>query len=172
MTWTGLLLSAFMRRIDRVRRAGARVILTSQGAQLGRSAQISPSAVVRVPQGLQIGDNAAIGDFVHIWAGGGVAIGPDTLIAAHSTLASQSHSVHAIAAGLLYRDSPTEAPIVIGRNVWIASSVTVCPGVSIGDNSIVGAGSVVLHDIPPNSLAVGAPARVVRTLAAHVEMHD
>ena len=56
------------------------------------------------------------------------------------------------------------APITIGRNVWLGSAVVVCPGVTIGDDTVVGAGSVVVRDLPPAVLAVGNPARVVRSL--------
>jgi maltose O-acetyltransferase len=55
-------------------------------------------------------------------------------------------------------------PIVIGDNVWLGGGVIVCPGVSIGENTVVGAGSVVTTNLPPNVLAVGSPARRVRTL--------
>jgi maltose O-acetyltransferase len=55
-------------------------------------------------------------------------------------------------------------PVALGNNVWLGSRVIVLRGVSIGDNSVVGAGSVVTHSIPSNSLAVGVPAKVVRTL--------
>lgn len=55
-------------------------------------------------------------------------------------------------------------PIVIGNNVWIGAQVCVLPGVSIGDNCVIGAGSVVVKSIPPNSLAVGNPCRVIREL--------
>lgn len=55
-------------------------------------------------------------------------------------------------------------PITIGDNVWLGGGVIVCPGVDIGDNTVVGAGSVVTKDLPANTVAVGNPARVVRTL--------
>ncbi|HEX3930230.1 MAG TPA: sugar O-acetyltransferase [Nocardioides sp.] len=55
-------------------------------------------------------------------------------------------------------------PITLGRNVWLGGAVVVCPGVRIGDDTVVGAGSVVVHDLPPGVLAVGNPARVVRPL--------
>lgn len=55
-------------------------------------------------------------------------------------------------------------PIVIGDNVWLGGGVIVCPGVSIGANTVVGAGSVVTKDLPADVVAVGAPARVVRSL--------
>jgi acetyltransferase-like isoleucine patch superfamily enzyme len=58
------------------------------------------------------------------------------------------------------------APVKIGDHVWIGSRVIILPGVSIGDHAAVGAGSVVTKSIPPNCLAVGNPARVVRELRA------
>ena len=55
-------------------------------------------------------------------------------------------------------------PIVIGDNVWLGGGVIVCPGVSIGENTVVGAGAVVTRDLPPNVVAVGNPARIVKKL--------
>ena len=55
-------------------------------------------------------------------------------------------------------------PIVIGDNVWLGGGVIVCPGVTIGADTVVGAGSVVVRDLPAGVLAVGNPARVVRSL--------
>lgn len=55
-------------------------------------------------------------------------------------------------------------PITIKSGCWLASNVTVCGGVTIGENCVIGAGSVVTHDIPPNSLAAGVPCRVIRTI--------
>ena len=53
-------------------------------------------------------------------------------------------------------------PVTIGDSVWIGGGVTICPGVTIGDNCVIGAGSVVVKDIPANSVAVGNPAHVVK----------
>lgn len=55
-------------------------------------------------------------------------------------------------------------PITLEDNVWLGGSVTVCPGVTIGENSIIGAGAVVTRSIPANSIAVGNPARVIKAL--------
>ena len=58
----------------------------------------------------------------------------------------------------------TTAPVTIEENVWIGDSAIICKGVTIGENSIIGAGAVVSRDIPPNTIAAGNPARVVKEL--------
>lgn len=55
-------------------------------------------------------------------------------------------------------------PITVGNNVWIGGDVTVLPGVSIGDNSIIGAGSIVTEDIPSNVVAVGNPCKIIKNI--------
>lgn len=62
-------------------------------------------------------------------------------------------------------EQPEAVPVILERNVWLAARVIVLPGVTIGENSVIGAGSVVTHDIPPNVLAAGVPARVLRALS-------
>ncbi len=59
---------------------------------------------------------------------------------------------------------PVPAPVILETNVWLAARVIVLPGVTVGENSVVGAGSVVTRDIPPNVLAAGMPAKVIRSL--------
>lgn len=56
-------------------------------------------------------------------------------------------------------------PVSIGKDCWLGANVVVCPGVTIGDNCVIGAGSVVTRDIPPNSLAAGVPCRVIREIS-------
>lgn len=55
-------------------------------------------------------------------------------------------------------------PVHIGNDCWLGANVVVCPGVTIGDNCVIGAGSVVTRDVPPNSFAAGNPCRVIRTI--------
>lgn len=63
-----------------------------------------------------------------------------------------------------YHDLEYSKPVTIKKNVWVASNVTICGGVTIGENSVIGAGSVVTRDIPANCIAVGIPAKVLRFL--------
>lgn len=89
-----------------------------------------------------------------------VSIGDNVLIAPHVMISSATHPVDPV------ERQKTEygSPITIGSNVWIGGNVSVLPGVTIGDNSVIGAGSVVNRDIPANSVAVGNPCRVIRTI--------
>ena len=73
-------------------------------------------------------------------------------------------AAHPLAAAERNRGIETARPIAVGNNVWIGGNVCVLPGVSIGSNSVIGAGSVVTKDIPENVIAVGNPCRVVRKL--------
>ena len=74
---------------------------------------------------------------------------------------------------LLYRqftpDLETTKPIVVGNDVYIGNNVIILPGVSIGNNVVIGAGAVVSRDIPDNSVAVGVPARVIKSADAYYE---
>ncbi|WP_255402065.1 DapH/DapD/GlmU-related protein [Prevotella sp. tc2-28] len=62
------------------------------------------------------------------------------------------------------RHLTSKGEIKIGRNVWIGDKVSIFGGVTIGDNVIIGAGSIVTHDIPSNSMAAGMPARIIKQL--------
>jgi acetyltransferase-like isoleucine patch superfamily enzyme len=90
---------------------------------------------------------------------GGVVIGDDCLIGHNTVLATLNHDLDPTR-----RADMHPAPITIGRNVWIGANVTVLPGVSIGDNAVVAAASVVTKDVPANAIVVGSPARMVRSV--------
>ncbi|TPG63564.1 sugar O-acetyltransferase [Hymenobacter nivis] len=92
-----------------------------------------------------------------------VRIGDHTLLGPGVQLYTASHPL-----GATERSKGPElaAPITIGRRVWLGGGVVVCPGVRIGDNTTIGAGSVVTRDVPANVLAAGNPCRVIRALPA------
>lgn len=90
-----------------------------------------------------------------------ITIGDDVQIGPSVQLLTATHPTEA---ELRRQKWESSKPITIGDNVWLGGGVIVCPGVMIGDNTVVGAGSVVVRDLPANVVAVGNPARVVREL--------
>jgi galactoside O-acetyltransferase len=95
-------------------------------------------------------------DDTHIYVGDYTMFGP------HVTLATAGHP---ILPQLREKEYQFNSPIHIGRNCWLGAGVIVLPGVSIGDNSVIGAGSVVTKDIPANVVAYGNPCKVVRPIS-------
>jgi acetyltransferase-like isoleucine patch superfamily enzyme len=117
---------------------------------------------VPVPQ-LTIGDRVTMEQGAHIACCDSVTIGDDVAFAAHCTIVDTHHPEDSH--GNRARSVSLERSHVhIGNRVFLGTNVTVLRNVTIGANSIIGANSVVSRDIPPNSVAVGAPARVVRIL--------
>lgn len=90
-----------------------------------------------------------------------VYVGNDVLFAPNVILATAGHPIDPT---LRASDYQFNAPIHIGNNVWLGAGVIVMPGVTIGDNSVIGAGSVVTRDIPANVVAFGSPCRVIREI--------
>ncbi len=110
---------------------------------------------------LTIGDRVRIGHGVNISGQVGLTIEADVLIGGGSYVSDNNHSIDP--EGPRYLDQPlTSAPTVIGKGVWLGQNVCVLAGSFVGERSIIGAGSVVNGYIPPYSIAVGAPARVVK----------
>ncbi|GGC67151.1 acyltransferase [Hoyosella rhizosphaerae] len=130
----------------------------------GDGAQILPSTIIYNPEAVSLGNNAVIGDFVHIWGGGGVSIGDDSMIGATTVITSQSHDARAVSKGKLYRETHSRAPVNIGKNVFLGSNVTVLPGITVGDNAIIGAGAVLTKDVPDNAIVMGVPAKIVGSI--------
>lgn len=91
--------------------------------------------------------------------GGKITFGDDVLIGPDCTFVTAVHPVEPerrLAGYQIFKS------ILVGNNVWFGAGVLVCPGVTIGDNCVIGAGSVVVKDIPANCVAVGNPCRVIR----------
>jgi len=94
-----------------------------------------------------------------IMDGGTVTFGDHVLIGPDCTFVTVAHPTDP---EKRLRGYQQFKPITVGNNVWFGAGVTVCPGVCIGDNCVIGAGSVVVKEIPANSVAVGNPCRVIR----------
>lgn len=117
------------------------------------------------PFNTDCGKNLHIGRAVFINSGckfqdqGGIYIGDGSQIGHNTVIATLNH-------GMLpeERGDLLPRPVHIGNRVWIGSGSVILPGVTIGDNAVIGAGSVVTKDIPANMIAVGSPARVIRSI--------
>ena len=90
-----------------------------------------------------------------------IYVGDYTMFAPHVTLATAGHPILPELREKIYQYN---APIHIGRNCWLGAGVIVLPGITIGDNSVIGAGSIVTKDIPPNVVAYGNPCKVIREI--------
>ena len=101
--------------------------------------------------------NLTLVDDTHIYVGDATMLGPNV------TLATAGHP---ILPALRAQGYQYNAPVRIGRNCWLGAGVVVLPGVTIGDNTVVGAGSVVTKDLPANVVAAGNPCHVLRPIGA------
>ncbi len=102
--------------------------------------------------------NLTLVDDTHIYVGDYTMIGPNVTIATAG---------HPILPELREKAYQFNQPVRIGRNCWLGAGVVVLPGVTIGDNSVIGAGSIVTKDIPSNVVAVGNPCRILREINEH-----
>jgi len=97
-----------------------------------------------------------------------IFVGDNTMVAPNVTLATGSHPV---SPKLRAEGYGCNKPIHVGKNCWLGSNVIVLAGVTVGDNSIIGAGSVVTRDIPANCFAAGSPARVIRGITPEDDIY-
>lgn len=104
--------------------------------------------------------NLTLVDDTHIYIGDYTMLGPNVTVASAG---------HPILPALRQKAYQYNMPVHIGKNCWLGAGVIVLPGVTIGDNSVIGAGSVVTKDIPPNVVAVGNPCRILRKIGTHDE---
>lgn len=102
--------------------------------------------------------NLTLVDDSHIYVGDYTMIGPNVTIATAG---------HPILPELREKNYQYNIPVHIGKNCWLGAGVVVLPGVTIGDNTVIGAGSIVTKDIPANVVAVGNPCRVLREINEH-----
>lgn len=132
------------------------VIADITGTEPDDTLTLFPPFYLDFGRNLRIGKNVLIQQCCTFMDRCGITIGDGTFIAPKVNLITINHP-----ADPSKRDCTYGAPIVIGKNVWIGIASTVLPGVTIGDNSIVGANSVVTHDVPPNTIVAGSPARKI-----------
>ncbi|MCU0567681.1 MAG: acyltransferase [Oculatellaceae cyanobacterium Prado106] len=140
--------------------------ITSRGSQIFLKDRVSIDRGVEIRMGedqqahLEIGEDTYIGPYVVIIGPGTIKIGKDCLIAAHASLNSNNH-IFAEQATPIRLQGITCRGIEIEDDCWLGTGVRVVDGVTIGKGCVVGAGAVVTRSLPPYSIAVGVPARVI-----------
>ena len=139
-----------------------RALLEELLAECGEDSYIEPpfhgnwgGRHLHLGKGVYVNFNLTVVDDTHIYIGDYAKLGPDVVLATAG---------HPLCPELRERGYQFNAPIRIGRGCWLGSGVIVTPGVTIGGESVIGAGSVVTRDIPAGCLAVGTPCRVLRPL--------
>ncbi|MFE4252529.1 sugar O-acetyltransferase [Streptomyces sp. NPDC056910] len=139
----------------------ARPILADLLESVGEGVEVRPPLYVDYGSNITIGARTFVNYHLTALDVARITIGEDCQIGPNVQLLTPTHPVEPQPR----RDKLEAAlPITIGDNVWLGGGVIVCPGVTIGENSVIGAGAVVTKDIPANVVAVGNPARPVRTL--------
>lgn len=123
-------------------------------------AHIEPNFFCDYGYNITLGDNFYSNHNLTIIDVCAVTIGDNVMIGPHVMISTGTHPIDPI------ERQKTEygLPITIGNNTWLGGNVSVLPGVTIGDNCVIGAGSVVNKDIPSNSVAVGKPCRVIKKI--------
>lgn len=136
-------------------------ILTQLFAEIGQNCYIEPPLHANWGKHTHLGDhvyanfNLTLVDDTHIYIGNYVMIGPNV------TIATAGHPINP---AQRKKAAQFNIPVHIGDNVWIGANCVILPGVSIGENSVIGAGSIVTKNIPENVVAVGNPCRILREI--------
>ena len=129
------------------------------GQKLDEGSWIIPPFYVDFGRNIRVGKNFFMNQACTFMDRGGITIGDDVFIAPKVCLTTINHDFNPY-----NRRATFCKPIVIKDRVWIGINVTICPGVTIGENSVIAAGSVVTKDVPPNVIVAGNPAKVIRQL--------
>jgi maltose O-acetyltransferase len=137
------------------------VVLRELLGSVGEGTEIRPPLYCDYGYQTHVGARTFINSGVVLLDVATIRIGDDVQVGPNVQFLTPTHPVEAEA-----RRAKWEAaePISVGDNVWLGGGVIVCPGVSIGQNTVVGAGAVVVRGLPANVVAVGNPARVIRSL--------
>jgi len=146
-----------------------RHLCESKFASFDDGAVFRPGAYAGACSKISIGRNVVVrpGSMLHAdprEGAAGITIGDDVLLGACVHFYVNTHAFDRTDLPISEQDYCETAPIVVERGAWIGANVTLLPGVTVGENAVVGAGSIVTRDVPPRTVAAGNPARVIREI--------
>ena len=136
-------------------------ILQKLFGKTGRNFYVEPPFRCDYGYNIEIGDNFYANYNLVILDCASVKIGDNVFIAPNVGIYTAGHPIHS---DLRNQELEFALPIEIGNSVWIGGNVVINPGIKIGDNTVIGSGSVVTKNIPPNVVAVGNPCKVLRSI--------
>lgn len=130
-------------------------------AKIGKQVIYYPGIWIFTGRNLTLGDNVDLAKDVLLTTDGGISIGDRSLIGYRTQILSSNHNVPN-KPDRIFNAGHSKSPIAIGKDCWIGANCIILPGVTIGEGSIIAAGSVVTKDIPAFTYAAGIPARVIK----------
>lgn len=135
------------------------ILSTITGADIAETVVIFPPIYINYGKHLSIGKNVFINFNCTFLALGGIVIEDNVLIGPDVKIMSEGHPLSPVE-----RQSLVPGKVHIKQNAWIGAGATILPGISIGENAVVAAGSVVTKDVPANTVVAGIPAKVIKSL--------
>ncbi|GIX58688.1 hypothetical protein BPADB04_37180 [Bacillus paranthracis] len=142
--------------------------LSKEGLKIGNNVNIGSYTIIacsgslkHLGKGMTIGDNSGIGDFSFFGAAGGIRIGKNVIMGQNVRFHSENHNFDRLDIPIK-EQGVTNKGIIVGDDCWIGSGAVFLDGVKVGEGSVIGANTLVNKDIPPFSVAVGNPVKIIK----------
>lgn len=157
LLWNFIRLILFRPFGSRLFRKWRVLVLKCFGAKIEWSSHVYASVKIWAPWNLEIGANSSLGPNVDCYNQGNISIGSNTIISQKTYLCASTHEYTKKDFPLILK------PITIGNGVWVAADAFVGPGVSIGNNAVIAARSVIIKDVEKNTIVGGNPANLIKS---------
>ncbi|QWH09086.1 acyltransferase [Bacillus mycoides] len=142
--------------------------LSTEGLKIGNNVKVGSYTIIAcsgslksLGKGVRIGDNSGIGDFSFLGAAGGIQIGNNVIMGQNVRFHSENHKFDRVDIPIK-EQGVTNKGIIVGDDCWIGSGSVFLDGVQVGEGCVIGANTLVNKDIPPYSVAVGNPVKIVK----------
>lgn len=150
---------------------GKEGIIFGDNVSIGDYSQIIVATTLQnIGKGIHIGHHVGIGEFAYIGGAGGLSIGDDCIIGQYFSCHPENHNFKD-GDSLIRHQGVQRKGIIIGKNCWIGSKVTILDGVAIGDGCVIAAGAVVNQSFPANTIIGGVPAKIIGQRCPELSFH-
>ena len=151
--------------------------LSHEGIELGNNVMIGPYSVIRasvlsnIGAGIRMGSGSSVDAYSYIGAGGPITIGENVIMGQHISFHAENHNYERTDVPIKYQGTRRRG-IVIEDDCWVGANSTFLDGAHVGRGCVIAAGSIVRGEVPPYSVAAGAPVRVLRTRLQSAEQNS